>query len=93
MQMPVSKILAASIEAHGLLQNLQVKPTANGEFEVVAGGRRHAALKLLAIKVIAALTRIKFFRPPSTKGYGPSQRIRVLFKRTLPVFLYPNLSG
>ena len=39
--------LAASIMAHGLLQNLQVCP--NGEtFEVVAGGRRLAALKFLA---------------------------------------------
>lgn len=46
--------LAASIAAHGLLQNLQVralwredgKPT--GKFEVVAGGRRLAALKRLA---------------------------------------------
>ncbi|CAH2606404.1 protein of unknown function (plasmid) [Rhodovastum atsumiense] len=40
--------LAASIEAHGLLQNLQVRPTESGRFEVVAGGRRLAALKLLA---------------------------------------------
>src|SRR3954462_15231144 len=39
--------LAASIMVHGLLQNLQVCP--NGEsYEVVAGGRRLAALKLLA---------------------------------------------
>ena len=40
--------LAASIAAHGLLQNLQVRPAAKGKFEVVAGGRRLAALKLLA---------------------------------------------
>lgn len=40
--------LAASIAAHGLLQNLQVRPCAKGKFEVVAGGRRLAALKLLA---------------------------------------------
>jgi ParB family transcriptional regulator, chromosome partitioning protein len=40
--------LAASIEAHGLLQNLQVRPSTGGTFEVVAGGRRLAALKLLA---------------------------------------------
>jgi ParB family transcriptional regulator, chromosome partitioning protein len=39
--------LAASITAHGLLQNLQVEPGAKGKFEVVAGGRRLAALKLL----------------------------------------------
>lgn len=40
--------LAASITAHGLLQNLQVRPTAKGKFEVVAGGRRLKALNLLA---------------------------------------------
>jgi ParB family chromosome partitioning protein len=40
--------LAASIVAHGLLQNLQVRPGPNGKFEVVAGGRRLAALKRLA---------------------------------------------
>ena len=34
--------LAASIAAHGLLQNLQVRPAATkaGKFEVVVGGRR-----------------------------------------------------
>ena len=42
--------LAANIAAKGLLQNLQVRPAANGTFEVVAGGRRLAALKLLAKK-------------------------------------------
>src|SRR5579883_712064 len=46
--------LAASIAAHGLLQNLPVRSVLNeagaetGKFEVVAGGRRFAALKLLA---------------------------------------------
>jgi ParB family chromosome partitioning protein len=40
--------LAASIEAHGLLQNLQVRKADGSKFEVVAGSRRHAALKLLA---------------------------------------------
>ena len=40
--------LAASIKAHGLLQNVQVKEAANGQFEVIAGGRRLAALRLLA---------------------------------------------
>jgi ParB family chromosome partitioning protein len=39
--------LAASIAAHGLLQNLQVRPGDKGKFEVVAGGRRLAALKRL----------------------------------------------
>src|ERR1700722_19654429 len=40
--------LAASIAAHGLLQNLQVRPGENGKYEVVAGGRRLAALQRLA---------------------------------------------
>ena len=39
--------LAASIAAHGLLQNLQVRPGDNGKYEVVAGERRLAALKRL----------------------------------------------
>jgi len=38
--------LAASIRAHGLLQNLQVRPTDNGKFEAVAGMRRLRALAL-----------------------------------------------
>jgi ParB family transcriptional regulator, chromosome partitioning protein len=40
--------LVASIEAHGLLQNLQVREGKGGKFEVVAGCRRLAALRLLA---------------------------------------------
>jgi ParB family chromosome partitioning protein len=40
--------LAASIKAHGLLQNLQVRPAESGKFEVVAGRRRLATLKRLA---------------------------------------------
>lgn len=39
--------LAASIAAHGLRQNLNVKPTESERFEVVAGGRRLRALRLL----------------------------------------------
>ena len=35
------KQLAASIKAHGLLQNVQVKAAANGQFEVIAGERTH----------------------------------------------------
>lgn len=40
--------LAASISARGLLQNLCVVPSADGKYEVDAGGRRLAALKKLA---------------------------------------------
>ena len=39
--------LAADIEAHGLLHNLQVVPSGDG-FEVIVGGRRLGALKMLA---------------------------------------------
>lgn len=39
--------LMASIAAHGLRQNLNVRPTSGGRFEVVAGGRRLEALKRL----------------------------------------------
>jgi ParB family chromosome partitioning protein len=42
------KDLAASIAAHGLLQNLSVLPAGDGSFEVVAGARRLAALNQLA---------------------------------------------
>lgn len=49
------KELAASIEAHGLIQNLTVRKVLKGKskavlFEVVAGGRRLAALKSLVKK-------------------------------------------
>jgi ParB family chromosome partitioning protein len=46
--------LASSIQAHGLLQSLVVRAKSDsggqptGRYEVIAGGRRHAALKLLA---------------------------------------------
>lgn len=42
--------LAASIEAHGLLQSLVVRATGNGRYAVVAGGRRLRALRQLAKK-------------------------------------------
>jgi ParB family chromosome partitioning protein len=48
--------LAASIRAHGLLQNLQVRAGDSGNFEVVAGMRRLAALKRLAKEKAIAKT-------------------------------------
>jgi ParB family chromosome partitioning protein len=48
--------LAASIKAHGLLQNLQVRAGDNGTFAVVAGMRRLAALKRLAKEKAIAKT-------------------------------------
>jgi len=52
--------LAASIAAHGLLQNLTVRPAnAGARYEVIAGGRRLTALKLLAkAKTIAKDHRV-----------------------------------
>ena len=47
--------LAASILAHGLLQNLNVVASNDDKFEVVAGGRRLAALK--ALVKVGAITR------------------------------------
>jgi ParB/RepB/Spo0J family partition protein len=55
--------LAASIAAHGLLQSLVVRPTLDdsgapiGRYEVVAGGRRLAALKRLAKRKAFGKTR------------------------------------
>jgi ParB family chromosome partitioning protein len=40
--------LAASILANGIIQNIVVRKALKGRFFVTAGGRRHAALKLLA---------------------------------------------
>jgi ParB family transcriptional regulator, chromosome partitioning protein len=37
--------LAANISSIGLLQNLQVRQTENGKYEVLAGARRHAAYR------------------------------------------------
>ncbi|TPG08283.1 hypothetical protein EAH88_11655 [Rhodanobacter glycinis] len=39
--------LAASIHAHGLLQNLVVSADGKGKFLIEAGGRRHQAMQLL----------------------------------------------
>lgn len=46
--------LKASISAHGLLQNLIVKPAAKGKFEVEAGERRRRAMLALADEKILA---------------------------------------
>src|SRR3546814_1253684 len=46
--------LKASIAAHGLLQNLIVRPSATGKFEVEAGERRRRAMIALADAKILA---------------------------------------
>src|SRR3546814_5296512 len=46
--------LFRSIAAHGLLQNLIVRPSAKGKFEVEAGERRRRAMIALADEKILA---------------------------------------
>ena len=58
--------LAASIAAHGLLQNLCVVPTEGDKFEVDAGGRRLAALKQLAKDVYKRQRRCRCADPRQT---------------------------
>ncbi|MBQ0078929.1 MAG: ParB/RepB/Spo0J family partition protein [Eubacterium sp.] len=48
--------LAASIEAHGLIQPLVVRKSANG-YEIVAGERRWRAARKIGIKEIPAIVR------------------------------------
>ena len=62
--------LAASIQRVGLLQNLIVIASADGEhYEVVAGGRRLAALKLLAKK--HRIARMGGALPAGGRWHGP----------------------
>lgn len=49
--------LCASIQAHGLLQNLTVRAAAKGKYEVVAGARRLAALRKLAGRKGSGITK------------------------------------
>jgi ParB family transcriptional regulator, chromosome partitioning protein len=49
--------LCASIQAHGLLQNLTVRAAAKGRYEVVAGARRLAALHKLAGRKGSGVTK------------------------------------
>jgi len=74
--------LAASIAAIGLLQNLTVRPADGQSFEVLGGGRRLAALKLLVkqkkiapdfrfpAKCGTARTRPKSALPKTIRKFG-----------------------
>ncbi len=44
--------LAASIETHGLLQPVLVRPVADGRYEIIAGERRWQACKLAGLKKV-----------------------------------------
>ena len=61
--------LAASIEAHGLIQTLTVRPGEKDKFEVVAGGRRLAALNRL-LKDKRSVNGVKV-----TKGFAVDCRV------------------
>lgn len=70
--------LAASIAAHGLLQNVTVRPVQNGKgeetstYEVVAGARRMTALKLLAKRKVIAKS---YAVPCMVLGAGSAEEV------------------
>ncbi|MEM9008606.1 MAG: ParB/RepB/Spo0J family partition protein [Cyanobacteria bacterium P01_F01_bin.86] len=49
--------LAASIQEHGILTPLLVRPQKDGQYELVAGERRHRAAKLLELKEVPVQIR------------------------------------
>lgn len=51
------KELAASIQQHGLLQPILVRPH-NGKYEIIAGERRWRAAKLLEMKTIPSIVKV-----------------------------------
>lgn len=49
--------LADSIEKHGIMQPIVVRPTGNGEYEIIAGERRYRAAQLAKLKTVPAIVR------------------------------------
>ena len=49
--------LAASIETHGLIQPIVVKPTANGRYSIIAGERRWRACRLAGLTEVPVVIR------------------------------------
>ena len=49
--------LAASIETHGLIQPIVVKPTANGRYAIIAGERRWRACRLAGLTEVPVVIR------------------------------------
>ena len=49
--------LAASIETHGLIQPIVVKPTANGRYAIIAGERRWRACRLAGFNEVPVVIR------------------------------------
>ena len=78
--------LAASIEAHGLIQNLTVRKGAKGKFEVVAGARRLAALESLEITTLGAIEGrvVSQFPIPGTVLEGGDRTVRLRFEQRRP---------
>jgi ParB family transcriptional regulator, chromosome partitioning protein len=83
--------LAASILAHGLLHNLTVveqrnhKGTSSGKYEVVAGGRRYAALQRLAKEKKLP----KSFAVPCKVVEAPAAVEASLAENTIRVAMHP----
>jgi ParB family chromosome partitioning protein len=82
--------LAASIVAHGLLQSLSVRPVLDadgaetGKFSVIGGGRRLAALKLLAKRK----TIVKSYAVPCLINEGDEEEVS-LAENVVRVSLHP----
>jgi len=82
--------LAASIAAHGLLQSLSVRPVLDadgaetGKFSVIGGGRRLAALKLLAKRKTIA----KSYAVPCLINEGDEEEVS-LAENVVRVSLHP----
>lgn len=94
--------LASSIDRVGLLQNLTVTACSDGEhYEVVAGKRRLAALKLLAKRhkidkahdvpclLVRAWRRGRHVRPSEAVPAPPVRQARWLLVRSLPTRRVP----
>lgn len=49
--------LADSIEKHGIMQPIVVRPVGNGEYEIIAGERRFRAAQMAKLKTVPAIVR------------------------------------
>ena len=49
--------LADSIQQHGVIQPLVVKPEANGRYTIIAGERRYRAARMVGLKQVPVVTK------------------------------------
>ena len=59
LRLPNVRELADSLQAHGVLQPIVVRPLADGKYEVIAGHRRLEAARLLEWTTMPALVRFE----------------------------------